>query len=182
MDLTNCVPCPQKSTSGVAALNCSCVKGTYRAPSDTVHDSCTGMFTFSLSNCFHVNVFSFLASPSEPRFPTQESTNVTCALGWVAPLDNGGRSDIFYNITYMDECSISGKSNSIITNNTNYVIRNLKPATTYQIRITAENGVSANEVSLDQLHRRTAMVLCTTKEGGGYWYLYVWALRVEMEP
>ena len=115
----------------------------------------------------------FLAPPSEPRSPTHESTNVTCTIGWVAPLYNGGRSDTFYNITYVDECSIiSGRSNSITTTNTSYVINNLNPATTYQIRITAENGVSANEVSLDQLHQRTATVTCTTKEGGGYRYLY----------
>ena len=68
----------------------------------------------------------------------------------------------------MEEGSISGSSNPINTTNTNYVIRNLKPVTTYRIRITAENGVSANEVSLDQLQQRTATVTCTTTEGGGY--------------
>ena len=173
MDLTNCVPCPQKSTSGVAASICSCVEGYYRALSDTVHDSCTSMFNFS-SQIVSMLMSShfYIASPSQPQSLTQESTNVTCTISWVPPSDSGGRSDIFYNITYVDECRISGTFNSITTTNTSYVISNLKPATTYQISVTAENGVSANEVSLDQLHQRTATVICTTKEGGEYRYLF----------
>ena len=81
-------------------------------------------------------------------------------------MDEGGRNDTYYSITYMEEGSLSGSSAPVRADTTNYMLTNLKPVTTYQLRVTAENGVSHNEVSLDHLQRRTAVVTCTTTEGG----------------
>ena len=93
------------------------------------------------------------------------SANVSCTLRWAEPADNGGRNDTIYNIRYREGGS---SSNPITTSNVNYVITNLKPVTVYEISVTAENGVSHNEVSLDDLHQRTATITCTTTEGGMY--------------
>ena len=105
--------------------------------------------------------------PSAPESLTVvTSSNVSCAVRWAEPSDNGGRNDTTYNITYKEEGSTSGSSNPITTSNMNYVLANLKPVTVYQINITAENGVSHNELFQDHLHERTATVMCTTTEGG----------------
>ena len=107
--------------------------------------------------------------PSAPTSLTVvASANVSCTLGWTEPADNGGRSDTFYSIRYREGGSISGSSNPVTTSNVIYVIINLKPVTVYEISVTTENGVSHNEVSLDDLHQRTATITCTTTEGGMY--------------
>ena len=92
--------------------------------------------------------------------------NISCSVRWIGPSNTGGRNDVFYTIKYTREGSISGSSDIINTSNTSLVITNLKPVTTYQISITAENGVSDNAVSLDQIHQRTVTIMCTTTEGG----------------
>lgn len=116
-----------------------------------------------LTNILHI------APPSAPRsLNLVTSTNVSCTISWEAPSDDGGRNDTFYSITqvHIEKGNISGIFAPTTTVNTHYVIKNLKPVTTYQIRITAENGVSAYEMCPEELHRRTATVTCTTKEGG----------------
>ena len=116
---------------------------------------------------FYVIMLFSIGPPASPlSLNVDRLTNVSCNLSWRVPSDEGGRNDTFYNITYMEVGSISGSSVPVSTVNTNYVIGNLKPVTTYQVIVTAENGVSHNELSLDQVHQRTAVVVCTTTEGG----------------
>ena len=162
LDNSTCVLCPDFSTSEAASSYCQCIEGNYRAPSDTIHSSCTSMLLNSKFTCMHgiIHVaMSLLTSYSvgPPSAPTSltvvASANVSCTLGWTEPADNGGRSDTFYSIRYREGGS---SSNPITTSNVNYVITNLKPVTVYEISVTAENGVSHNEVSLDDLHQRTA--------------------------
>ena len=171
LDISTCMSCPDSSASEAASSYCQCMEGNYRALdlSDTIHSTCTS--TFPPFKILVLSLFTLYSSrvvgpPSIPRSLTvATSTNVSCTLRWVEPSDNGGRSDTFYNITSEEEGSISGT-----TSNMNYVITNLKPVTVYQISITAENGVSHSEVSLDHLDQRTATIVCTTKEGGVYLY------------
>ena len=131
---------------------------------------------YALVGCFVVSVQGLLSMnqltgpPSAPQsLMVESSANVSCRIRWEVPSDEGGRSDTFYNITYMEEGSLSGSSVPVSTDTTDYILTNLKPVTTYQVRVTAENGVSHNEVSLDDIHQRTAVVVCSTTEGG--WYM-----------
>ena len=176
LDISTCMSCPDSSTSEAASSYCQCIEGNYRALdlSNTIHSSCTSMFPpFKILGMSLFTLYSsrVVGPPSAPRsLSIEASTNVSCTVRWKEPSDNGGRSDTFYSITYKEEGSISGSSDPITTSNMNYIIANLKPVTVYQISVTAENGVSHNEVSLDHLHQRTATVICATKEGGVYLY------------
>ena len=56
---------------------------------------------------------------------------------WQAPVDNGNRSDIFYTI------SQNVTSTTFNTTDTSITLTGLTPFVYYEIRVTADNGVSS---------------------------------------
>ena len=78
------------------------------------------------------------------------------SLQWEDPLDNGNRSDLFYTI------SMNASNNSSTTNTTSIVLEDLIPFVHYEIRVTAENGVSLQDPSVEN---RSATISVMTMEG-----------------
>ena len=77
-------------------------------------------------------------------------------LKWDDPLDDGNRSDLFYTLS--ENISNSGYT----TNMTSFVLENLIPFVYYEIRVTAENGVSSQDPAVEN-HRVSVSVM--TLEG-----------------
>ena len=79
------------------------------------------------------------------------------SLQWDSPLDDGNRSDLFYTI--LENISNS----SYDTNTTSFVLENLIPFVYYEILVTAENGVSSQDPSVEH---RSVTISVITLEGG----------------
>ena len=104
----------------------------------------------------------YIGSPSAPRdLNTSRSgvTNTTVFLQWDNPLDDGNRSDLFYTI------SENISNSSYTTNTTNFVLENLIPFVYYEIQVTAENGVSSQDPSVEN---RSVTLSVMTLEGDMY--------------
>ena len=87
-------------------------------------------------------------------------------LQWDHPLDNGNRSDVFYTISE----NISNSSNTTPMATTTYTLENLIPFVYYEIRVTAENGVSSQDPWVEN---RSLTISVMTSEGSKYPYMYV---------
>ena len=79
------------------------------------------------------------------------------SLQWDRPLYDGNRSDLFYTI------SENMSNSSYDTNTTSFVLENLIPFVYYEIRVTAENGVSSQDPSVEH---RNVTISVMTLEGG----------------
>lgn len=79
-------------------------------------------------------------------------------LAWDPPTDTGGRSDLSYTVTYR----IGNTTISINSPNTEITLINLLPFTTYNVTVSAENGVSSEDISGRE--NRTAIITVTTGE------------------
>ena len=104
----------------------------------------------------------YIGSPSAPRdLNTSRSgvTNTTVFLQWDNPLDDGNRSDLFYTI------SENISNSSYITNTTSFALENLIPFVYYEIQVTAENGVSSQDSSVEN---RSVTLSVMTLEGSMY--------------
>ena len=75
---------------------------------------------------------------------------------WEAPDNNGGRVDLFYII------SQNVTNNILITSNTNITLTELLPSSYYQIRVTADNGVSSQD---SNVAGRTLAIFIMTLKG-----------------
>ena len=76
---------------------------------------------------------------------------------WEAPDNNGGRVDLIYTI------SQNVTNNIVTTYNTNITLTELMPSIHYQIRVTADNGVSSQDSNV--AGRLLAISIMTLKGG-----------------
>ena len=162
-----CKPCPlfsNTSAGDVATVVCQCDEGYYR-PSDGSEDAmrCTREYTCThnshrLFTIQHLKEISFTAGP--PSAPQNllvlEVTNNSVFITWEDPKDDGGRTDLFYIVS-------NNVTNRVFTTiATNAHLTGLISSFQYEIRVTANNGVS----HLDNNDERTVNITIMT-EGGG---------------
>ena len=84
---------------------------------------------------------------------------------WEASTDNGNRADLIYTITQNVTDDI------VTTANTNITLMGLLPFVSYEIRVTADNGVSSQDGNEE---RRTINISIMTLEGGDLFYKHVY--------
>ena len=103
-----------------------------------------------------------LEPPSAPREVTSDDVkgmaqNVT----WKAPILDGGRDDLFYNVTaYGTENTVS---NDQPITDMSYLLEGLIPLSLYLVVVTAENGVSDQDGNIDQ--RSVSRTVFTAEAG-----------------
>ena len=78
---------------------------------------------------------------------------------WEAPQDNGDRTDLFYSISHNVTDDIFN------TTSTNMMLTGLVPFVYYELRVTADNGVSSQD---NNINPRTVTISIMTEEGGSY--------------
>ena len=91
-------------------------------------------------------------------------------MDWSPPTDDGGRSDLYYEVKHSDPQTLGSFSPPTYLPNstTTYVISNLTPFTQYCVRVTAHNGVSDQDT--DRTHLRTVEDCIKTPEDGKLTY------------
>ena len=77
---------------------------------------------------------------------------------WEAPADNGNRTDLFYTISH----NVTG--DIFDTAFTNITLTELIPFVSYELRVTAGNGVSSQDD--DNIDIRTVTISIITERGG----------------
>ena len=80
---------------------------------------------------------------------------------WEPPQDSGGRTDLFYSISHNVTDDIFN------TTSTNIMLTRLIPFVYYELRVTADNGVSSQDNNINA--RATTISIMT--EGGGIFCL-----------
>ena len=80
---------------------------------------------------------------------------------WEASTDNGNRADLIYTITQNVTDDI------VTTASTSITLMGLLPFVSYEIRVTADNGVSSQDGNEEG---RTLNISIMTLEGGNYFY------------
>ena len=78
---------------------------------------------------------------------------------WEAPEDNGNRSDLFYSISHNVTDEVFN------TTSTNMTLTGLIPFVYYELRVTADNGVSSQD---NNVNARTVNISIMTEGGGDY--------------
>ena len=79
---------------------------------------------------------------------------------WEAPEDNGNRSDLFYSISHNVTDEVFN------TTSTNMMLTGLIPFVYYELRVTADNGVSSQD---NNVNARTVTISIMTEGGGDYY-------------
>ena len=85
-------------------------------------------------------------------------TNTSVFIMWEASVDNGNRLDLNYSISH----NVTG--DIFNTTSTNITLTGLIPFVSYELRVTANNGVSSQDD--DNIDMRTVTISIMT-EGGG---------------
>ena len=95
---------------------------------------------------------SYTEPPSAPRnlkLTDVQSTSIT--ISWSQASDNGGRSDLYYQIEYFPTSDQNNRGVIYMrSTTTTYRITSLKPYTQYTIRVSAHNGVSDQDPDRSQ--------------------------------
>ena len=100
--------------------------------------------------------------PSPPRnIMYSDVTNTSVFIMWEASTDNGNRADLIYTITQNVTDDI------VTTANTSITLMGLLPFVSYEIKVTADNGVSSQD---DNEEGRTLSISVMMLEGGDYYY------------
>ena len=84
--------------------------------------------------------------------------DVATDLMWNPPADTGGRSDLSYTVTY----TTGDTKISMNVPNTRISLILLQPLTSYNVTVSAENGVSSQDIAGQA--NRTAIITVTTSE------------------
>ena len=108
----------------------------------------------------HCESYCFTAGPpSAPQnIAVSNVTNTSVFIMWEAPEDDGNRTDLFYTISHNVTVDIFN------TTSTNITLTGLIPFVSYELRVTADNGVSSQDD--DNIDIRTVTISIMT-EGGG---------------
>ena len=104
----------------------------------------------------------YLEPPSAPRLVTSVDVKGTAQnVSWKAPNSDGGRDDLFYNVTAYSTKNIVSNDQPIT--DTFYLLEGLIPLSLYLVVVTAENGVSDQDGNVDQ---RSVSRTVFTEEAG----------------
>jgi len=92
-------------------------------------------------------------------------TNTSVQLSWDPPVNNGGRDDLEYQLSYKragvpDNVTVYGRINVTMGQ-----ITGLRPFIQYVVMVSGENGVSAQATDTSG---RTVSATTTTEEGGEF--------------
>ena len=103
--------------------------------------------------------------PSAPQNVLLPVTNTSITVSWSPPAEDGGRTDIYYEVKHSNPLSIGEFYEPIYLPKTTikYKFPGLRPFTDYCVRVTAHNGVS--DQNPDGTHLRTIEVCGRTDEG-----------------
>ena len=111
-----------------------------------------------LLSCLQVlctNYFSILEPPSAPNNVRLIPQETRTTVRWFSPTDDGGRSDLFYQVEHSDPDNPGLYIGTVYLSGgtTSYTVAGLRSFTDYCIRVTAHNGVSDQDP--DGTHLRT---------------------------
>ena len=105
--------------------------------------------------------FCFVGPPSAPQnVAVSDITSTSVFIMWEASADNGSRTDLFYSISH----NVTG--DIFNTTSTNITLTGLIPFVSYELRVTANNGVSSQDG--DNIDMRTVTISIMTEGGGIY--------------
>ena len=108
----------------------------------------------------HLKYFT-AGPPSAPQnIAVSDVTNTSVIIMWEAPQDNGDRTDLFYSISHNVTDDVFN------TTSTNMMLTGLMPFVYYELRVTADNGVSSQD---NNINVRTVTISIMTKGGGNYY-------------
>ncbi|XP_062827812.1 ephrin type-A receptor 1 [Anolis carolinensis] len=133
LETEKCLKCPPNSfSSSPAATACPCHKGFFRTPTEDQTIACT-------------------RPPSAPHNVTSSLVGSQVSLTWQPPIDQGGRSDLSYNVSckrcHFLVCEPCGSDvvfspRALGLTRTNVVVDGLESYTNYSFTVRAYNGVS----------------------------------------
>ena len=94
------------------------------------------------------------------------SSNTSITVCWKTPANTGGRSDLFYKISYRRIGT--EKTTTVNTTADIYLITGLLPLSEYRITVVSTNGITEgipNVAAITQ-QSRTTVITANTTEGG----------------
>ncbi|XP_042307252.1 ephrin type-A receptor 1-like [Sceloporus undulatus] len=128
-----CLKCPPNSSSSFrAAAKCPCLNGFFRTPTEDQTVACT-------------------RPPSAPHNVTFSLVGSQVSLSWQPPIDQGGRSDLSYNVSCQRcnflvcepcESDVVFSPSALGLTRPNVVVDGLESYTNYSFTVLAHNGVS----------------------------------------
>ena len=115
-------------------------------------------------------LYLITAPPSVCRnLDVVSTTDTTISISWTRP-EIVGRSDLFYRVLHSDPDNIGQfivVEDNLRDSNTrvNYIVSELRPFTSYQLKVTTHNGVSDQD---PDNHLRQCLVSGMTREGSEF--------------
>ena len=94
-----------------------------------------------------------MSPPHSVSLTPQLSSIIT--VRWSAPSDNGGRTDLYYEVDISDPDNLGSYTGTVYLSgrSTSRTISGLRPFTQYCVRVTAHNGVSDQDPNGQHLRR-----------------------------
>ena len=95
----------------------------------------------TLTSILNLNLYSLpiIAPPTAPRnLNTSFLSGILITLTWLPPINTGGRSDLRYDVSYVEGTRKITQSSTV----NNIILTSLIPLTRYLISVEAVNGVS----------------------------------------
>ena len=103
-----------------------------------------------------------LAPPTAPANVRDNSIGSTSiSISWSPPTDSGGRTDLYYTVTYSNGSFVSPVLS--VGTGTELTLTGLTPLTEYTISVTSVNGVSDQDSNT--ANRTTSIRVTTTNRG-----------------
>ena len=105
----------------------------------------------------------YVASPTAPldlEWNVIQSNSIS--ISWSPPSVTGGRTDLYYVITYTNG-SITNEINNVTT--THYTLTGLSPQTSYTISVISMNGVSDQDPNIN--NRTSTIIIDTNGDTSG---------------
>ena len=107
-----------------------------------------------------------LAPPTAPKdINTIAVGSTSISISWSPPTDSGGRTDLYYTVTYSNGSFVSPVLS--VGTGTQYTLTGLTPLTEYTISVTSVNGVSDQDSNTSS---RMIDITVTTYEGFNNYY------------
>ena len=111
----------------------------------------------------------YVASPTAPldlEWNVIQSDSI--CISWSPPSGTGGRTDLYYIITYTNG-GITNEINNVTT--THYTLTGLSPQTSYTISVISMNGVSDQDPNIN--NRTSTIIINTSSDTSGMSCLYL---------
>ena len=90
----------------------------------------------------------------------------TIQVSWLHPINKGGRPDLYYQVEHSDPDNLGSYTGTVYLSGdaTSHIFTDLRPFTSYCVRVIAHNGVSDQDP--EGTHLRTVEDCVTTPEAG----------------